>query len=300
VRRTVLALLLGALLLGPELALAQTVNRTIGQVSISAELKDAHPGGLMPVTLRWARGGFVPAWAILYGKRFAFLSARRGPRVLIPVPLTATPGRTTLGIEVAGRTGRQRVAVDVTVAPKSYGTRSVEVAETKRGLLAAPARIRDGRELLVLLRTITPAQLWTTFQPPVDAAPLPSFGLAQTWEGCGPVESLMDSTWGEQHRGQDYEVPYGTPVLAPAPGTVLFSGNLTLSGQTVVLDHGQGVVSVFYHLSRMDVVPGQEVGARAPLGLVGETGLAPSAHLHWGTYVNGTAVDPEIVLRLAD
>ena len=110
----------------------------------------------------------------------------------------------------------------------------------------------------------------------------------------------MDSTWGEQHRGLDYDVPYGTPVLAPATGMVLFAGNLTLSGQTVVLDHGQGVVSVFYHLSRMDVVPGQEVGARAPLGLVGETGLAPSAHLHWGTYVNGTAVDPEIVLRLAD
>jgi murein DD-endopeptidase MepM/ murein hydrolase activator NlpD len=76
---------------------------------------------------------------------------------------------------------------------------------------------------------------------------------------------------------------------------VLLAGPLVLTGNTLVIDHGQGVISVFYHLSRIDVVPGQAVESRTPVGLSGETGLATAPHLHWGVYVSGVAVDPRVM-----
>jgi murein DD-endopeptidase MepM/ murein hydrolase activator NlpD len=127
-----------------------------------------------------------------------------------------------------------------------------------------------------------------------------SFGSPQTWVGGSPVEGMMDSVYGEYHRGLDYAVPEGTTVQAPAAGTVLLAEPLALTGNTLVVDHGQGVISVFYHLSRIDVVPGQPVEARAPMGLSGDSGLAVSAHLHWGVYVSGVAVDPRVLARKLD
>ena len=80
--------------------------------------------------------------------------------------------------------------------------------------------------------------------------------------------------------------------MAPAAGTVLFAGPLALSGQTLVLDHGQGVISALFHLYRIDVRTGDRVESRATVGLSGETGLATSPQLQWRVYIHGVAVDP--------
>jgi murein DD-endopeptidase MepM/ murein hydrolase activator NlpD len=170
------------------------------------------------------------------------------------------------------------------------------IPEELRPLLASPRRVRDSRQLLLTLRTITGLQQWRgAFQPPVDVPPAMSFGSPQTYIGGSPVEGMMDSVYGEYHRGLDYAVPEGTTVQAPAAGTVLLAGALALTGNTLVVDHGQGVISVFYHLSRIDVVPGQQVEGRAPVGLSGDSGLAATPHLHWGVYVSGVAVDPRVL-----
>src|SRR5260221_115135 len=96
------------------------------------------------------------------------------------------------------------------------------------------------------------------------------------------------------HRGLRALVP------VPAAGHVLFAGPVRLTGETVVLDHGQGVVSVFYHLASTPVREGDWVEAGAPLGLTGETGIAAVPHLHWGVYVHGVAVDPHVMETFAD
>ena len=184
----------------------------------------------------------------------------------------------------------------ITVAARSYPPRVVVIPEWLRGLLSSPRRVRDSRRLLLTLRTVSALQQWRgAFQPPVDVPPSTSFGSPRTYIGGSPVEGMMDSVYGEYHRGLDYDVPEGTTVQAPAAGTVLLAGPLALTGNTVVLDHGQGVVSVFYHLSRIDVVPGQPLEGRAPLGLSGESGLAVAPHVHWGVYVSGVAVDPHVL-----
>jgi murein DD-endopeptidase MepM/ murein hydrolase activator NlpD len=192
------------------------------------------------------------------------------------------------------------VPVDVSVGQMTYPARLVRVPEPRRSLLEGPGAGHDGRLLLRLLRTQTPGLRPTgPLRPPVSAAGM-GFGSLQTYDGVSVFESLVDSVWGEVHRGLDYEVLAGTAVLSPGPGTVLFAGPLLLSGQTVVIDHGQGIVSALFHLSRLDVTTGQALEPRSPVGLSGDSGLTPAPMVQWRVYVNGTAVDPRLFDRSLD
>jgi murein DD-endopeptidase MepM/ murein hydrolase activator NlpD len=79
---------------------------------------------------------------------------------------------------------------------------------------------------------------------------------------------------------------------------VLLAGPLALAGETVVIDHGQGVVSALFHLSRIDVAAGARVEPRAPIGLSGDTGMTPVPQVQWRTYVHGVAVDPTVLQQV--
>jgi murein DD-endopeptidase MepM/ murein hydrolase activator NlpD len=274
------------------------VTHQLGRLVVAVDEASAYPGGLVTVRLKAARFGVVHA--ILDGHAVPFLPSRRGLRALVPVPVDSPAGTTTLGIEVRGAT-RQRFAFQVTVAPRDYPARSVVLPEAKKALLSLPAGTRDGRVVQLYLRTVSPRQEWHgPFQPPVAAPAEASFGSAQAYDVAPPVEARTDAIWGEYHRGLDYLVPTGTPVTAPAAGSVLFAGPLLLTGETVVLDHGQGVISVFFHLASTPVRGGDRVEAGAPLGASGDTGIAAVPHLHWGVYVHGVAVDPRVMETLAD
>lgn len=98
------------------------------------------------------------------------------------------------------------------------------------------------------------------------------------------------------HRGVDYAAGTGTPVVAPAAGYIRLVGRVSegfeLHGNTVGIDHGQGLLSIMIHLSRIDVREGDFVRAGQPVGAIGATGAATGPHLHWGLYMNQVAVDP--------
>ena len=110
-------------------------------------------------------------------------------------------------------------------------------------------------------------------------------------------QRIYNGQSGSAHSGMDIAAKTGTPILAPAAGVISFAdADLYLTGGTVVLDHGQGVSSVFLHMSRLDVKVGQRLEQGQRLGAVGATGRASGPHLHWGLNWFDTRLDPRSVL----
>ena len=94
------------------------------------------------------------------------------------------------------------------------------------------------------------------------------------------------------HSGLDIAAPTGTPITAPAAGTVALVDDLYYNGKTVFLDHGQGLITMYCHLSEQSVTTGQVVEQNQQIGLVGATGRVTGPHLHWSVSLNGYRIDP--------
>ena len=99
------------------------------------------------------------------------------------------------------------------------------------------------------------------------------------------------------HSGLDIPAPIGQKVVAPADGIVVQTGDYFFNGKTVLIDHGQGLISMFCHLSKIEVSKGKHITQGELLGLVGNTGRVTGPHLHWGMSLNDARVDPQLLLK---
>jgi murein DD-endopeptidase MepM/ murein hydrolase activator NlpD len=154
----------------------------------------------------------------------------------------------------------------------------------------AEALERINRERPVIRRALA---TWTE----ADEVPL-SFDL--------PVRNRQTSAFGlrryinneprNPHRGLDIAGATGTPIHAPADGVIIETGDYYFNGKTVFMDHGQGLLSMFAHMSRIDVEPGQLIRRGEKVGEVGATGRVTGPHLHWSVSLNGTMVNPRMFL----
>lgn len=295
VERRAFLLGLAAPLLAPPASDGEVVRR-VGAVTFRADTTLAFPGGVLVARLA-SRGRLGAAWAFLDGRRAPFHSNAGVPRALVPLSADALAGPATLGVGLAARKGEQRIVIPVEIGARAYEPRRVYVGEEKRALLRHADAARDARRLLAAIRTASGAPAPSPLTPPVAGAGR-GFGEPRIYTGSADAESRSDGLQGERHRGIDYPLAAGTPVRAPGPGRVALAGPLVLTGGTVAIDHGQGVVSVLHHLSRVDVATGDVVAAGAGIGLSGDTGLAPEPMLQWRVYLHAVAVDPRVLAQL--
>ncbi len=142
---------------------------------------------------------------------------------------------------------------------------------------------RESRRVSEVFGAVNPDRVWEdSFLSPVPGAPTSGFGK----------RSILNGQPRSPHTGTDFDADEGTPVQAPNRGKVVLVSDLYYSGNTVILDHGQGLYSYFAHLSRFAVEEGQMVSPGDRVGDVGATGRVTGAHLHWTVRLNGTRVDP--------
>jgi murein DD-endopeptidase MepM/ murein hydrolase activator NlpD len=203
---------------------------------------------------------------------------------IIGIPLSAPLTRRQVVIHEGNDV---REEVEFTVSDKQYASQSLKVAPAQVNLSRADLE-RVNRDKVIIEHAMN---RWTNDQPrtlrltqPVPGVRSSSFGMRRIFNG----ESR------NPHSGMDIAAPAGTAVKVPIGGTVIDTGNFFFNGNTVFVDHGRGLISMYCHLSAIDVQPGQHVEAGSKLGAVGMTGRATGPHLHWGLSLNRAWVDPEL------
>ncbi|MBN1279239.1 MAG: M23 family metallopeptidase [Chlorobium sp.] len=206
-------------------------------------------------------------------------------KALVPVENLARPGSYALLI----RTDRLEQKIPVFVKPNYRKVQHIRLSPSKQAIKATSiekTRIKDA------LQTESPEKRYKgVFLRPSPGRISSMFGLKRSYDG-GPVTSY--------HKGIDISAPQGTPVKSTAEGRVILTGTVAegyvLHGNTVVIDHGQGLTAIYMHLHSITVKEGQNVDKGEIIGTVGHTGISTAPHLHWGTYLYGTSVDPLLFL----
>jgi murein DD-endopeptidase MepM/ murein hydrolase activator NlpD len=247
----------------------------------------AVPGGVARLRLGTAE---QPPKAFLEGRRLLVRSEGGEWIAVVGVPLAARP-RSKLPVEVTYADGKREV-LPIRVVDKKYLTQHVTVAPDQADLPPEqiPRYEQQRAHLQQVLRTFTeriPASL--ALLQPVEGRHSGSFGLRR----------IVNGKPRSPHGGLDIAALEGTPIVATASGQVLDVGDYLFLGRTVILDHGQGLLSLYAHLSAIDVAAGQIVGLGEPIGKVGATGRVSGPHLHFSVYLNAASVDPAIFLPAA-
>jgi hypothetical protein len=245
--------------------------------------ESAVPGGIKIIRLD-AAGAAIP-YVDSDGHRALVVRDGSSWVAVIGIPLSAPLGPHQ--VVVHQNDGRQEM--EFTVGDKRYASQSLKVAP--RHVDLSPADLaRATREKVQIDHALShwtePPPESMLMPPPVPGIRSSSFGLRRIFNG----ESRAP------HSGMDIAAASGTPVLLPIAGTVVDTGEYFFTGNTVFVDHGRGLISMYCHLSAIDVKPGQRVAAGTRIGAVGMTGRATGPHLHWALSLNRAWVDPALFL----
>ena len=245
--------------------------------------ENAVPGGVK--ILRLESPGASAPYVETDGHRALVAPEGEAWVAVIGIPLSAPLG--SRQVIVRGTQGRQEI--DFMVGNKQYASQSLKVAPRQVNLSATDlARVSQEKS-----RIEHALSHWTDAPPDSLRLPAPVPGPRSSSFGS---RRIFNGESRNPHSGMDIAAPSGTPVRAPIAGTVVDTGEFFFNGNTVFIDHGRGLISMYCHLSAIDVKPGERLAAGARIGAVGMTGRATGPHLHWGLNLNRAWVDPELFL----
>lgn len=202
-------------------------------------------------------------------------------RTLLPTTPLDSSGRIPIRITGDGEVSN----IAVFLRDRSFPTQRIRLS----GSASQPATEFELNRVAEFKKLVTPEKFWNgPFLRPNAGRVSTVFGVRRYYNGVYANDYY--------HRGVDYAGGLGSPVVAPAAGRVALVGRASdgfrVHGNTVGIDHGQGVLSIMLHLNQVDVKEGDFVRAGQRIGTVGSTGASTGPHLHWGLYVHGISVDP--------
>lgn len=253
---------------------------------VTVATRGAAPGESALIVVEGTPKGVEPS-GTLGGAKLQFWRGRHGAWLAFAgFDLDVSTGAQRLELDLAGDRGKPHYwSQQVVVEPKAYPTQEVKV-EQKYVTPPKADEERAEKEARLLARLYaerTPKPLFSgAFVSPIPGAVSSRFGERRIFNGVPKAP----------HGGADLRAKQGVPVKAAAGGRVVLTEDLFYSGNTVILDHGLGLYTIYCHLSRIDVKQGQVVSRGKRLGLVGATGRVSGPHLHWGAKLRGARVDP--------
>lgn len=224
------------------------------------------------------------------GRALFFVSQADGAWAVTGVAVGATPGTHAMQLSVVDSLGAEvATTVSVVVGEEDFASEEIVIPPDRVELLEPQASQEEAQRVAAIFSTTTPTQLWQgIFVWPHVGKITSQFGMSRDYNG-GRVS---------YHGGVDISGEEGAPVIAAANGRVVLAASLRVRGNAVILDHGLGVYSGYYHLSEIWVQEGQQVTQGETIGLLGNTGLSTGAHLHWEMSVGGVLVNaPEWTTR---
>ena len=251
------------------------------QISSSDELPIAHlvPGGVAVVSAGY---GLQPPKVTFDGQP-----------VMVIRPDQQMPWQAIVGIPLKQPVGNASIQIDnktVTFAVRDKAYPEQHLTVQKKHVNPDQKQLDriygEFAEMGRVYKSFTPAQPWHPMAWPAKGPLSSAFGLKRFFNG-------------EQrnpHSGLDIAAPRGTPILAPADGKVVLTGDFFFNGNSVFIDHGQGLISMFCHMDAIEVKEGETINAGDRLGVVGSTGRATGPHLHWTVSLNNARINPMLMM----
>jgi murein DD-endopeptidase MepM/ murein hydrolase activator NlpD len=261
--------LLGAMLVSPAQALLAKITPTAPQLGDTLSVTFSTDGGTEPKVRLGAKT--YPTFALNTNQY----------RTLLPTTPLDKPG--PLAIQVTD--GANTQTLNINLKKRSFPTQSIWLPPGKD----SNSDEYEFDRMDAFKAIVSPQKYWSgPLKKPNSGQITTGYGVRRYYNGVFAKDYF--------HRGVDYAGAYGSPIMAPAAGRVALVGResqrFKVHGNCVGLDHGQGVESVFLHMSRIDVKEGDIVQAGQTIGALGSSGAATGPHLHWGLYVFGQSVDP--------
>lgn len=244
------------------------------------------PGGVVVIPLGsvTAIADKPQAW---FEERPVLVTAEEGQwHAVVGLPLDSIPVMHELKVQL----GHETIMLPFDVRPKTYPAQHVTLKDKSKIELSPGDLARAEREIAAITEL---KRYWRTAPDTDLELMLPAKGELG---GRFGVRRFFNGEPRLPHAGLDVVVKQGTPIRASARGVVLAAADYFFNGKTVFVDHGNGFITLYCHLDRIDVRPGQAVRKGQRIGLSGQTGRASGPHLHWSVVLNGVMVDPELFI----